>query len=51
MRIGNQVGYMMTKYLLFGEAINRRKRRLKGKISVNPVTQILWYGEAEEETS
>lgn len=22
-RIGNQVGYMMTKYLLFGEAINR----------------------------
>ena len=48
-RIGNQVGYMMTKYLLFGEAINRQETALRGKISVNPVTQILWYGEAEEE--
>lgn len=49
MRIGNQVGYMMTKYLLFGEAINRQETALRGKISVNPVIQILWYGEAEEE--
>ncbi len=44
-RVGNTEGYMMTKYLAFGEQINRLPSALTGKVAVHPVTEILWEGE------
>lgn len=41
-RIGQQVGYMMTKYLLFGDRINTQPSVLTMKTNVNPTTEILW---------
>ena len=41
-RIGQQVGYMMTKYLLFGDRINTQPPALTMKTNVNPTTEILW---------
>ncbi|MBO2515780.1 MAG: hypothetical protein CW338_00695 [Clostridiales bacterium] len=44
-RIGNTEGYMMTKYLAFGDQINSLPSALTGKINVHPATEILWDGE------
>ena len=41
-RIGQQVGYMMTKYLLFSDRINTQLSALTMKTNVNPTTEILW---------
>ena len=48
-RIGQQVGYMMTKYLLFGDRINTQPSALTMKTNVNPTTEILWDGAAVPE--
>ena len=40
--IGGLAGYMETKCLLFGEAINTETNKLTGKQSVKPVVDILW---------
>ena len=41
-QIGSTVGYMSTKDLLFGDAINKQATTLVGKQSVEPVVEILW---------
>lgn len=41
-QIGSVTGYMMTKYLLFGEDINKQTPALAYKTNVNLITEILW---------
>lgn len=43
-RIGETVGYMMTKYLLFGEQINAQPSALTGKTNRNALTDMIWDG-------
>ena len=47
--IGGLAGYMVTKCLLFGEAINTGINRLTGKQSVKPVADVLWNDEDQNE--
>lgn len=41
-RIGDQVGYMMTRYLAFGKEISRVEPALDVLLSRNVLTEILW---------
>lgn len=43
-RIGSTVGYMMTKYLVFGNAVNKVKTALITKQNLHPLTEIYWEG-------
>lgn len=42
MRIGTQTGYMLTKYLLKGKAVNQQQSALQKKTGIHPLTAILW---------
>lgn len=43
-RVGSQEGYMMSKYLSFGQSIRKISPHLSRKNAVEPVTSIVWHG-------
>ena len=45
-RVGGQVGYMMTKYLLTGSAVNQQASAILKKTNVHPLTEIRWDNES-----
>ena len=44
-RVGGQVGYMMTKYILTGQAVNQQVSAILRKTNVHPLTEIRWDNE------
>lgn len=44
-RVGGQVGFMMTKYLLTGDAVNQQTPSILKKTNVHPLTEIHWDNE------
>lgn len=45
-RVGGQVGYMMTKYLLTGNNVNQQVSAILKKTNVHPLTEIHWDNES-----
>lgn len=45
-RVGGQVGYMMTKYLLTGNNVNQQVSAILKKTNIHPLTEIHWDNES-----